>query len=297
MIKVIQIWLWSIFFLVFLSCGEQGKPSTESTQNTRHIKLDGQSNFRDLGGYKASDGRTLKWGKIYRSGELPRLSDKDVEILDSLGIRTVVNFLTDQEIAARGSDRLPEEVNEIRLPIDTKMEGGGLAEEVLKARKTGDFSKVPVEINPLMHRILINEAAEQYSRLLRTIIEAENLPVVLHCSHGIHRTGTATAIILSVLGVPWETVREDYLLSNSYRAEEIEQRLAQLKLLAAENQGIQADEVDMTNAKAFYVLQDSYIDASLDEAVKKYGSMENYLQQALGISADEIQKLKDILLE
>ena len=193
-------------------------------------------------------------------------------------------------------------MSDIEIPLELVTlpqvgDGGGLSEEVLRARKTGDFSKVPVEINPRMHRILINEAFEQYSKLLQTIIEADNQPVVFHCSHGIHRTGTATAIILSVLGVPWETVREDYLLSNSYRAEEIEQRLGQLKSLAAENQGIQEDEVDMTNAKAFYVLQDSYIDASLDQAVKKYGSMENYLQQSLGISAEEIEKLKDALLE
>jgi protein-tyrosine phosphatase len=58
--------------------------------------------------------------------------------------------------------------------------------------------------------------------------------VVYHCSHGVHRTGTATAILLSALGVPWETVPEDYLLSNKYRVEEVNRRNSDLRLLAAD---------------------------------------------------------------
>jgi protein-tyrosine phosphatase len=121
--------------------------------------------------------------------------------------------------------------------------------------------------------------------------------MVFHCSHGIHRTGTGAAILLSILGVPWETVREDYLLSNDFRKEEVEQRLEQLRQLAAKNQGIAPAKVDMTNIYAFYILEGKYIDAALDEVIKKYGSMDNYIKEGLGISDDEIQKLKDELLE
>jgi protein-tyrosine phosphatase len=102
---------------------------------------------------------------------------------------------------------------------------------------------------------------------------------------------------LSALGVPWETVREDYMLSNEYRKEEIERRLGQLKEKAAETFLIEPEEVDMTNIEAFYVLQPSYIDASLDEAVKQYGSMENYIREGLGISDQELEKLRNQLLE
>ena len=66
------------------------------------------------------------------------------------------------------------------------------------------------------------------------------------------------------LGVPWETVREDYLLSNKYRKAETEKRLAQLRELAAKNQNLPPEEVDMTNINAFYILQGSYIDATRD---------------------------------
>jgi len=284
---------------VFYSCKNENREeaAVETTNHSRHIELDGQPNFRDLGGYKTVDGKTVKWDQVYRSGELPRLTDTDIMKLDSLEIKTVVSFLTQPEIDARGEDRLPEGVKEISIPIDTEEGTRGLAKEISVARQTSDFSNVPVEINPEIHRLLINIANIEYAQLLRKVLVSSNRPMVFHCSHGIHRTGTGAAILLSLLGVPWETIREDYLLSNLYRKEEVEHKLEQLRKLAAKNQGITPDEVDMTNTNAFYILEAEYIDAALDEAIKKYGSLENYIKEGSGITNEEIQKLKDELLE
>jgi len=281
---------------LFYSCNKEEAVVQKEEQN-RHIELDGQPNFRDLGGYKTIDGKTVKWGQVYRSGELPRLTNEDVMILESLGIKTVISFLSQPEIDAKGEDRLPEGIKEISIPIDTEDGTGGLAKEILIARQTGDFSNVPVEINPEIHKLLINIANKEYAQLLREVLDSSNRPMVFHCSHGIHRTGTATALLLTILGVPWETIREDYLLSNLYRKEEVDHRLVQLRKLAAKNQGITPDEVDMTNTNAFYILESEYIDAALDEAIEKYGSMDNYIKDGLGITDEEIQKLKDALLE
>ena len=266
--------------------------------NPSAVQLEGQSNFRDLDGYRTSDGRTVKSGLVFRSGELPRLTDDDVAKLERLGIKTVVNFLTNEEIKARGEDRLPEDVRELRLPLaGGDAEGGGLAGAVLRARKTADFSGVPVELNAELHRLTVREAGTQYAALLRELAEEKNRPLVFHCSHGVHRTGTAAAIVLSALGVPWNTVRKDYLLSNKCRKEEVAQRLEQLREQAAKNQGIPPEQVDMSNINAFYILQPSYIDASLDEAVKRHGSMENYIREGLGIEDALIEKLRRELLE
>lgn len=261
----------------------------------RQVELDGQSNFRDVGGYQTSDGRRVKWGEVYRSGELHKLSDADVEKLDAMGIKAVANFLTEREIESRGHDRLPDGTREIPLPMETG-NLGEMAGVIQEARGTGDFSKVPVELNPEIHRVLINEGREYYATLLREIGDPSNRPMVYHCSHGVHRTGTATAILLSALGVPWETVREDYLLSNKYRANEVNRRTSELRLLAADTLLVEPEQVDMTNIKAFYILQPEYIDASLDEAVKQYGSMENYIREGLGISDKELASLREQLL-
>lgn len=140
---------FGFIFLILLSL-----PAFAATE--RHVELDGQSNFRDIGGYLTTDGRRVKWGQIYRSGELHGLSDADVKKLEAMDIKAVANFLTEREIRSRGHDRLPEGVREIPLPMEAG-NLGDLAAVVNEARGTGDFSKVPVELNPEIHRILMDD--------------------------------------------------------------------------------------------------------------------------------------------
>ena len=167
---------------------------------------------------------------------MPRTTDADLETLEELGVRTVVSFLTEGEIEYRGPDRLPEGVREISLPITGDV--GGIpdaANMLVEARKTGDFRRFPPEFNPLVHEELVSGMADsQYSELFEILSDESNYPVVFHCSHGIHRTGTAAALVLSALGVPWEVIREDYLRSNETRAAEVMPRIEELKTLASE---------------------------------------------------------------
>ena len=121
--------------------------------HARHIPLQGQSNLRDLGGYKTGDDRTVKWGEVYRSGRFAKLTDEDVARLADLGIRTVVNLLTLDDIEAYGEDRLPVGVRQVSLPIDSDA-ATDLSNQATAALKTGDFSKIPVELNPAIHRLL-----------------------------------------------------------------------------------------------------------------------------------------------
>ena len=151
------------------------------SQETRHVLLEGQSNFRDIGGYKTTDGKTLKSGLVYRSGELPRLTDKDKEKLTELGISTVVNFLTEEEIKLRGQDRIPDSTKKVMQPIESD---DGLVRQVLEARKTADFSKVPPELNPTFHRRLVDDAKTQYAALFREIANSQG-PVVFHFDNDI----------------------------------------------------------------------------------------------------------------
>jgi len=287
--------------LILTGCNKEQKtshtPSVQKEPAARHIPMDGQSNFRDIGGYQTSDGKTVKWGKVFRSGELPKLSDDDVKKIDHLGIKTVVSFLNPTEIEARGEDRLPDDVKRIYLPIDVDLGKGASVEEVMRARKSGDFSKIPAESNPDIHRSLTRDSKESYTQLLRHLANPSNHPAVFHCSHGVHRTGTATALLLTALGVPWETVRKDYLLSNTYRKEEVAKRTEQLKQLNAKNNNIAPKDVDMTNINAFYILDGSYIDATLDEAIKEYGSIDKYIREGLGLTEGEITSLRNIMLK
>ena len=114
MLKVLRILIFALFsylsgFLPLAYTSEQAvqaKPAADNEE--RHVKLDGQPNFRDLGGYATTDGRRIKRGQIYRSGQLSTLSEQDLATLEKLKIRTVVDLRGTSEVQTRGKDRLPE---------------------------------------------------------------------------------------------------------------------------------------------------------------------------------------------
>jgi protein-tyrosine phosphatase len=291
----------AFLLLALAGCGESVSPPPEPLSgaeptHARHVELEGQPNFRDLGGYRTDDGRTVRWGQVYRSGELGQLSDEDVAALEPLGLASVYSFLLPEETEKHGPNRVPEDTRTVAVPIVSER-AAAATRQVHESIRSGDFRAMPPELSAEFHRMLLEDGREQYAALLRGLADPANRPLAFHCSHGIHRTGTATAILLSALGVPWETVREDYLLSNEYRGQEITRELERIRSMVAEEQGVDPAEVDMTNVEAFYILDGSYIDGSLEQAVAEYGSMDGYIREGLGIADEEIESLRDQLLE
>ena len=281
-----------ILFLLVISCNSRDKRSNE-TNAERIITLQGQNNFRDLGNYSTTDGETLKSGKVYRSGTLSRLTEDDKAIIESLGIKTVVNFLTEEEITKRGADKLPESVTSVHLPIS------GDNDEVLialKARQTGDFSDVPVELNFNIHKLLPEAGKDSYYQLFKLLADSSNYPVVIHCSHGVHRTGTASALLLSLLDVPWSQIESDYLISNKSREHESTRRIHQLDSMARQNFDNLDYEKNRENIEAFYILKREYIQGTKSYIEETYGSFDKYFED-LGLSENDILNIKQILIE
>ena len=288
----------TIFFcVVFFGCSqgpdeaEVVSQAPEAPRFDRHIPLQGQPNFRDLGGYHTTDGRTVKEGLIYRSGELSKLSDADVSKLENLGIRTVVDFRSDAEVESRGADRLPEGANYLPLRID----GGDLTSVLMAAVQTGDTSQIPDNVLVDANRTIIGGATEQFSALLETISDPANLPLVFHCSHGKDRAGMASAVILMALGVPTADAQEDYLLSNTYRKEENDRELGKLREVLAARQNVAATDVDLSKLEAIFYLRPSYFDAAMAEIDERYGSFDAYLVDGLGVGPSDRDHLKELL--
>lgn len=279
-------------FLVFSSCVHQ-EDSSEQDIFKRKIELDGQNNFRDLGNYSTTNGSKIKEGVLFRSGTFSKLSEPDKNIIKELGINTVVNFLSEEEIAARGADNLPDGVRSVYLPISGDNDE---ASAVLKARQTGDFTEVPIELNYNMHKILPEVGKESYLGLLRVLADSSSYPVVFHCSHGVHRTGTAAALILSLLDIPWSQIETDYLLSNKYRHQENLLRINQLDSLAR----VSAPHLDFNknreNIEAFYLLKSDYILGTKEYIEARYGSFDTYFED-LGLSKDELLQIRQNLIE
>lgn len=268
-------------------------PAAHEKSPSNHVPLQGQPNFRDLGGLKTADGRTVKPGLIYRSGELSRLSDQDITTLQELGIKTVVDFRSEEEVEWNGEDRLPAGANYVAL----RLQPGNLGPVLYSAVATGDASLLPDNVLADANRANIREATAQMSGLFNALSDPANLPLVLHCTHGKDRTGVASAVVLMALGVPPELAKKDYLQSNDYRQEENEELMAELSGTIVANQGAASSPEDLAKFKALLYLEPSFFEAILDEIEKQYGSLESYLEDSLGIGAAQVKDLRDRLTE
>lgn len=277
-----------VFIVALYSCSNQA-----STDFNRRVEMEGEHNFRDLGAYETSDNNAIKKGLLYRSGTLYKLTPNDVAKFKKLGIKTVVNYLTESERANQGADKLPQGVKSIFLPIEG---GGNIVDDIIIARKTGDFSKIPSDLNYELHKMLPETGKKSYSKLFDVLADESNYPILFHCSHGVHRTGTAAALILTTLGVPWQTISEDYMLSNEYRLAESTRRVDQLDEIAKNNPNVTDKAVNRKNIEAFYLLQPEYIDGTRLHILDKYGSFDAYLQSA-DVSQEQIDIIRNILLE
>ena len=259
----------------------------------RHVPLSGQPNFRDLGGYASSDGRRVKWGLVYRSGELSQLSEDDVRTLAELGIKAVVDLRSPEEVTARGRGRLPEGASLFPMPIASS----DMFKKVIPSLLAGDFSKLPPNLLDKVNRHLVREFSAEFAGLLRTLSDPSNRPLVFHCTQGKDRAGFGAAMVLSALGVPWETVVGDYLLSNHYRKAENEKMLEMVRGLAGTEAGGEGEEIAVQRVEGLLYVKEQSLEAAHAEIVERYGSVEVYLVDGLGCSRAGLGRLRDELLE
>ncbi len=255
----------------------------------RHIPLSGQPNFRDLGGYESRDGRRVKWGTVYRSGELSQLSASDIDKLGELGIKTIVDLRSPQEVSARGESRTPPGARVEALPIASSSFFAKLIPMFLE----GDFSQLPPDLLERVNRALVRNSGAQYGGLLRTLLDRANRPLVFHCTQGKDRAGFGAAMVLSALGVPWETVVEDYLLSNHFRQEENDKILRMIRDFASSN----GTEVELSKIEGLLYVKAASLEAAHTEIRALHGDVESFLIDGLGCRVDELERLRDDLLE
>src|SRR5437588_8077047 len=267
------------------------KPTSGATRvvSIRRLPLEGAKNFRDLGGYRTSDGHYVRWGQAYRSNHLVNLTAKDSEYLGSLGIRLVCDVRSDGE-RARAPDHWTGNAPEFfAVPIGSNLFTAPTADD-LKRRVATINSGTKDSVRAYDYAI---EYAGQYAKILKRIA-AGDLPVVEHCTAGKDRTGVFSAILLTALGVPRDTVIQDYVLSNQYllAPDTIETTTADLQRAF----GL-AEAPDISTVKTIMTAKPETLEATFDKIDKTYGSFGNYLRDALKLSASELTNLRERLLE
>lgn len=248
----------------------------------RVLPLEGGRNFRDLGGYRTSDGHSVRWGKVFRSGSMAGLTPADYEYLGRLGIRSVCDFRTAGE---RKSD--PNKwVETARINYWTRdydMSGGDLA-KLFTGKATAEQARASMAE---MYRELPYEQAPAYKEMFRKMVAGE-LPLAFNCSAGKDRAGLAAALVLTALGVPRETVFADYELSNRYLRSALARDKASDHMLS----NLPKDIIGPLLAA-----DPLYIKTAFDEMIRRDGSPEAYLRNIVGLTEQDQASLKRALLE
>ncbi|CAN7183741.1 tyrosine-protein phosphatase [Phenylobacterium sp. LjRoot225] len=246
----------------------------------RVILLEGGRNFRDLGGYVARDGRRLKWGRLYRSGSMAALTEAAYVQLAELGVRVICDLRTTSERETSPVDwrKVP---NLSYWARDYDLSFGDLRAVIASDLPTAEQASAAMVT---AYRELPFEQAPAYGELFRRLADGE-APLVFNCSAGKDRTGVAAALILQALGVPEETIVEDYLLSN----------LAYDRAASATAAALAHIDPEVT--AAILGVDDRYIRAALAAIDDAHGSVERYLQDQLGLTGDALGRLEAHLLE
>jgi protein-tyrosine phosphatase len=258
---------------------------TKTRISERRVQLEGSVNFRDLGGYRAKDGRRVKWGQVFRSDNLGRLTDRDVVYLQKMGIRRVCDFRTPAEIKKR-PDRYPRggHGKSLHLPI---RHGESDPADTFDRIKNGDIDWMTEEFMINGYIKNVENFAPLWGTLFKTLAEPSNRPLVFHCTGGKDRAGVAAALILLALDVPPQTVIRDHGLSNMYIAAVLERIYGEIRTM-----GVDPDQIS-----AYFTAPQNAIMAVLNHLEDVYGSTSNYLIAKAGVDENLLIRLKNDLLE
>ena len=238
-------------------------------------------NLRDVGGYYTRTGAQMKWGKLYRSGDLADASPEDVSILESLHIKTVIDFRSKTQIKMY-PDKVLKNVNYIDIPIEINCFNTDIKHRILE----GSFLKGDAIIYTQdCYRNIVEEYGEQYAKMFDMLCNESNYPLLIHCGWGKDRTGIAAYLILKALDISPEFIEEDFLYSNKGINKEI-------VLEGAENLSESIQEA-ITMMSTCDISQLKYAISCMK---KKSGSVDEYMHKELKLSPKKIAQLKEILL-
>lgn len=269
------------FLLVFAGGDMDGKRITVAE---REIPFEGTVNFRDIGGYRTVDGRRVRWGKVFRAGDMSQLTEADHAKLQHMRLHTVCDLRTDEE-RIQSPDHLPENITQVALPVKTSEPIAKQIRSLIRYR--GQMHNAVIDAYT---RIMVDGNATVFAGVFVRLADPDHLPLAFHCAAGKDRTGITAALLLEILGVPDAIILADYSLSNRYvqvYKDHSEKMIRPLKRIG----------MTENNLQPLFTADPKSIEATLHHIRTHYGSVEAYLINQAGLSPDILQRVKHNLLE
>ena len=253
--------------------------SANGSPYSRVIDLEGTMNTRDIGGYPAEQLRAIRPGQIIRSERLSRLTESDFQRLEAIGVKTIIDLRTDDELADEPTEWQGDHPPRFHhIPVVDEDHDWFRSQH--RMMKRGYFSsEQSLEHMAEGYRVFAQEGAESYEQMMEIVLDESNWPILIHCSAGKDRSGIAIALIMEAVGVDRDIIMKDYLFTNAIGRSERKAELLARESTRSSRRGPSAEAwyplvgVQAEMLEAFY--------ASVDES---YGSIDAYLDE-LGVDS------------
>ena len=247
--------------------------------SNRFHRFDDVQNFRDIGGYVTNDGRTVKWGKIFRAGDFSHISKLDDEQLEKLNLKTVI------DLRAKKTQQNISDILKTPHRYELYISGiynDSISEKVLENKFLKGDALIYMQD---AYRSILIEHTKQYSDFFDYLTNEENYPLVFHCSLGKDQSGIASFLLLRALDVPVDIAEEDYVLSN--------RGVNRRKIIKDPSHLSEVQQQIFTMLTSTDI---SYLRYALACARKEEGSIDDFMTKRLNLTQEKRKKLKDILL-
>ena len=247
-----------------------------TTRPTRRIQIEGAYNVRDLGGYETTDGRYTTWKMFLRGDDVSTLPRSSQDALTDFGVRTVIDLRGVREIDSQADNAFSKSPHMRYRNVD-------IVGDVAIDTSDSNITRLKVHTS---YRNMLDLRGDKFRDTLATMAEPDALPVLFHCVGGQDRTGLVSAILLGLVGVPNETIAEDYTLTAEYR----------IDAYLGSNRQPDTDPAQYTSEayRARNCPPDVMLD-TLDYLDDRYGGVEGYVK-SVGVTDEQIATLLDALL-
>lgn len=246
---------------------------TDST--TRLVHMQGALNFRDAGGYKTKDGKSVVAGRVFRSADISKLTDTDMQVMAGKHIRTVVDFRGMREAAA-APDKLLPATDYLQCPAGSDSLPD--AKQMAMMIKQGGFLEKFYGEGGLVY------FGARYKPFFQKLLSLPDTAALLyHCTGGRDRTGMASALFLYALNVPQQTIEADFVASNVYLSPMHEKMFKGMA---------QATQLDSAAVRKEMELRPELLQIFFSTITRKYGSVEKFMEQELGLGKKELAILR-----
>jgi protein-tyrosine phosphatase len=253
--------------------------------------LAGAPNFRDMGGYRARDGRRVRHNLVFRSEGLAELTLDDLDVVRKLGICLICDLRSERErehLATRWPEDSPASTLHLNITADLRAGHGAMNRILLDSPSAEGATQAMLAT----YRHFPTAFAGHLSQFFEQILAGTSLPLVFHCAAGKDRTGFVAALLLSALDIPHDVIVEDYLLTgrlwNGPRSE------VALKQAFFATFGM---EPSASVIHPLMMVKEEYLAAAFDVIEEQYRTIDVYLEQVAGLGAEQRRALQHLLLE